>query len=197
MLYRASDGSGIIAGAGGVKTLYYSAPAYFRRGYKYVLDENWEPIECYKEYGINETRIIDYDAWVVNPERSPYNYAPLANPITTVLDAYNSYYTSYNEEDSNNSPYTQFENTDNDIFEARLKPRGSLTLFRSRNPITGDINIMPFPIFTRAGTSGTGIPMALKGSGNPYTGNYKEIEYEVLVQSGTDQLGNAIYTTIK
>jgi hypothetical protein len=139
--------------------LYYSAPAHFQRGYKYVYDENWEYVECYKEYGITDIREINYDAWVLNYERCPWDYAPLANPITTILDAYNSYYTSYNEEDSNNTPYTQFENTDNDIFEARLRPRGSLTLFRTRNPLTGEINIMPFNLDTRASAVGPGTPL--------------------------------------
>ena len=100
--------------------LYYGDPAYFRRGAKSVLDENWEQIDCYNQYGIREIRDIDYDSWIVNTERSPWNYAPLSNPITTVLDAYNGYATTYNEEDSNNSPYIAFENTDRDIFEARL-----------------------------------------------------------------------------
>ena len=176
--------------------LYYSAPAYYRRGYKYIYDENWNIVDCYKEYGIEDVRKINYDDWVVNLKRSHWDYAPLSNPITTILDAYNHYYMSCNEEDSNNAPYEIFETNDNDIFEARLKPRGSLTLFRTRNPITGDINIMPFNISTRASAVGTGTPMELQG-GNPYTGEYKEIEYEVLVQTGTDTLGNPIYESKK
>ena len=176
--------------------LYYSAPAYYRRGYQYIYDENWNIVDCYKQYGIEDVREINYDDWVVNTERSHWNYAPLSNPITTILDAYNHYYMTCNEEDSNNAPYEIFETNDNDIFEARLKPRGSLTLFRTRNPITGDINIMPFNIFTRASAVGAGTPMELQG-GNPYTGKYKEIEYEVLVQTGTDTLGNPIYESKK
>lgn len=193
-LYLAGAGTGVISGQ--PKMLYYSAPAYYRRGYQYIYDENWNIIDCYKQYGIEDVRDIKYDDWVVNTERSPWNYAPLSNPITTILDAYNHYYMTCNEEDSNNAPYEIFETNDNDIFEARLKPRGSLTLFRTRNPITGDINIMPFNISTRASATGTGTPMELQG-GNPYTGEYKEIEYEVLVQTGTDTLGNPIYESRK
>lgn len=193
-LYLAGAGTGVISGQ--PKMLYYSAPAYYRRGYQYVYDENWNIVDCYKQYGIEDVRKINYDDWVVNLKRSHWDYAPLANPITTILDAYNHYYMTCNEEDSNNAPYEIFETNDNDIFEARLKPRGSLTLFRTRNPITGDINIMPFNISTRASATGTGTPMELQG-GNPYTGEYKEIEYEVLVQTGTDTLGNPIYESKK
>ena len=193
-LYLAGAGTGVISGQ--PKMLYYSAPAYYRRGYQYIYDENWNIVDCYKQYGIEDVRKINYDDWVVNLKRSHWDYAPLANPITTILDAYNHYYMTCNEEDSNNAPYEIFETNDNDIFEARLKPRGSLTLFRTRNPITGDINIMPFNISTRASATGTGTPMELQG-GNPYTGEYKEIEYEVLVQTGTDTLGNPIYESRK
>jgi hypothetical protein len=44
----------------------------------------------------------------------------MANPITTTLDAYNLYWSSHTEEDSNHAPYTIFKNDDNDIFEARM-----------------------------------------------------------------------------
>ena len=205
VLFRAGDASGIIGG--NVDMLYYSNPIYYRRGMKNVLDENWELISCYNRYGVEDVREINYDqwepsalgsGWVINEERIPFNghYSALGNPMTVILDAYNGYYSTYNEEDSNNTTYTIIENTDNDIFEARLAPKGSLTLFRSRNPLTGDINIMPFNLATRAGTT-TGVPMALQGSANPYIGDYKEISYDIIVQTGTDQLGNAIYKTIK
>ena len=44
--------------------LYYSAPAYYRRGYQYIYDENWNIIDCYKQYGIEDVRDIKYDDWV-------------------------------------------------------------------------------------------------------------------------------------
>jgi hypothetical protein len=171
---------------------YYSAPASFRRGYKTILDENYDPIECFYEYGIKQT--YEIKNWPVNTERYPSNYHPMANPITTIIDAYNGYATCYTEEDSNQSQYTIFEDKDNDIFEARMQPKGSITLFRTRNPISGDVNIMPFNLSTRAGHT-SGFPMILQGSNNPYTGNYKEIKYEVLVQTGMDNFGNPIFQT--
>jgi hypothetical protein len=39
---------------------------------------------------------------------------------------------------------------------------------------------MPFNLETRAGHT-AGFPMVLQGANNPYTGEYKELEYEVLV----------------
>lgn len=183
-LFRAGDGVGVISGQ--PKMLYYGDPAFFRRGAKSVYDENWEVVDCYNQYGIREIREIDYENWVVNPERCRWGeYAPLANPITTILDAYNGYATTYNEDDSNNSPYIVFENNDKDIFEARLQPKGSLTLFRTRNPLTGEVNIMAHNIMTRASTS-TGVPNALQGSSNPYIDSKKIITYQILVAKDKD-----------
>lgn len=190
LLYTASSAAGVIAGS--PKWKYYGTDATFRRGLAQVYDENWEIIDCYKQYGYTEKREIK-ESWIINPERFDPSIHAMANPITTVLDAYNGYWTSYTEEDSNHAQYEVFENLDQDIFEARLQPKGSLTLFRTRNALTGNVNIMAFDLSTRQNTSGTGIPGQLKGSGNPYTGNYKEIEYEVLVQVGVDNMGNAIF----
>ena len=44
----------------------------------------------------------------------------MANPITTTLDGFNNYWTSYTEEDSNHAPYKLFKDKDQDIFEARM-----------------------------------------------------------------------------
>lgn len=192
--YTASSAAGVIAGE--PKWKYYGTNATYRNGYETILDENYEEIKCYNEYGKTEKRTISSD-WVVNSERCYFHgelnpiYA-ISNPVTSVLDAYNYYLTSYTEEDSNNAPYEIFENTDLDIFEARLQPKGSITLFRTRNPITGEMNIMPFNITTRAAHHG--FPLALQG-GNPYTGDYKQMEYEVLVQTGVDANNNPIYTS--
>lgn len=195
--YTAGSGQGVIAGQ--PKWKYYGNNVSFRRGLAEIYDENWEIIDCYKKYGCEEQRQIS-ESWIVNPERyGDTSINAIANPVTTVLDAYNGYWTSYTEEDSNHAPFEILENKDQDIFEARLQPKGSLSLFRTTNAITGDINIMPFYLTTRQGTGGGGsgwVPGALRG-GNPYTGDYKTIEYEVLVQVGTDPLGNAIFESKK
>jgi hypothetical protein len=134
--------------------------------------------------------------WVVNTERWTPKLTALANPITTVLDAYNGYWSSYSEEDSNHAPFEVFDITDKDIFEARLQPKGSLSLFRTTNPLTGEVNIMAHDINTRLFTGGTGTPLGLKG-GNPYTGGYQSIEIEVLVRDLANQGTNQDGTEVK
>ena len=194
--YTAGAGSGVISNI--PQNIYYGNPASYRRGYATILDENWEEIDCFNQYGIEKTYKISKN-WIVNTDRygvveggRPIHQ--ISNPITTIIDAYNGYATCYNEEDSNQSQYIIFDDLDNDIFEARLAPKGSITLFRTRNPLTGNVNIMPFNLETRAGHT-SGFPMALQGANNPYTGEYKELEYEVLVQTGTDTDGNPIFQT--
>lgn len=176
--YTAEANPGVITGSPEWK--YYGTDATFRRGFASILDENWEKVDCYRQYGYTEKREISSD-WIVNPERIENVSSALANPVTTVLDAYNGYWSSYTEEDSNNAPYEIFESVDKDIFEARLQPKGSLSLFRTTNPLTGKVNIMGVPLYTRLFTSGKGTPMANQG-GNPYTGGYKSYTIEVLVK---------------
>ena len=171
----------------------------FRNGYATVLDENYDEIECFKQYGGSwKTRYRQGDEsivdWVINTERG--DYLPLANPATIIMDAYNHYMLTYTEENSNNAVATYFEDTDTDIFEARLQPRGSLTLFRTRNPLDGQVNIMPINHLTCASMSSTGM-MQLDGTTNPYTGSAGTAEVEVLVQIGTDNNGAPIYQTQK
>lgn len=194
LFYNATSGTGVIIGA--PTWLYYGQDATFRRGLAQVYDENWEVIDCYKQYGFTEKRAIS-SSWIVNPDRFNSTIYAMANPITTVLDAYNGYWTSYTEEDSNHAQYEIFSNDDKDIFEARMQPKGSLSLFRTTNALTGKVNICGVNTTTRQSTTGaTGyVPGALKGSGNPYIGNYDSIEYEVLVETGKDSEGNPIFTT--
>ena len=171
---------------------YYGTDASFRRGLASILDENWNVINCYKQYGYTEKYDISTD-WVVNPKRFNSALHAMANPITTVLDAYNGYWSSWSEEDSNHAPYKIFENEDEDIFEARLKPKGSLSLFRTTNPLTGEANIMPFYLTTRQNANGSGIPMQLQGGANPYLDSYKELAFELMVQIGVDRYNHPIF----
>ena len=175
---------------------YYGTDATFRRGLASIFDENWDVIDCYKQYGYTEKRDISTD-WVVNPKRFNPAFHAMANPITTVLDAYNGYWSSWSEEDSNHAPYKIFENEDEDIFEARLQPKGSLSLFRTTNPLTGEANIMPFYLTTRQNANGSGIPMQLQGGANPYLNSYKELEFELLVQVGVDSYNHPIFESRK
>ena len=196
--YSASAAAGVIPGQPMERFIGYHYN--FRNGYASILDENYDEIECYRQYGgSNEieymkggsTPLVD---WIVNPERA--DYLPLANPMTIVMDAYNHYLLTYTEEDSNHAMATYFEDKDEDIFEARLQPRGSLTLFRTRNPLDGKMNIMPINHITVASMSNTGL-MGLSGKNNPYTGSASTMEVEVLVQIGVDSSGAPIFQSQK
>ena len=201
--YSASSAAGVIPGQ--PRELYTGYNYKFRNGYATILDENYEEIDCFREYGGSyETRYKQDGStplvnWVVNNERVSgigENYLPLANPTTIIMDAYNHYLLTYTEENSNNAMATYFEDVDNDIFEARLQPRGSLTLFRTRNPLDGNINIMPINHITCASTSDTG-KLSLDGKTNPYLGSAGSVEVEVLVQIGIDANGAPIFQTQK
>lgn len=196
--YSASSASGVIPGQPMERFIGYHYN--FRNGYATILDENYDEIECYRQYGGSneieymkggDTPLVD---WIVNTERA--DYLPLANPMTIVMDAYNHYLLTYTEEDSNHAMATYFEDKDEDIFEARLQPRGSLTLFRTRNPLDGKMNIMPINHITVASMSNTGL-MGLSGKNNPYTGSASSMEVEVLVQIGTDSSGAPIFQSQK
>ena len=196
LFYAASSGVGGIAGS--PKWKYYGTNATYRRGMESIYDENWEVINCYKKYGVEEKREIG--KWPINPERYyDEEIHALANPVTTIIDAYNGYWTSFTEEDSNHAKFEFYNDEDLDIFEARLQPKGSLSLFRSTNPLTGKVNIMAFYPTTRQFTGGIGTPLGLKG-GNPYTGGYKSIEIEVMVRdivdAGSDPTDKGDHSTV-
>lgn len=195
--YSAASATGVIPGSPHEKYIGYHYN--FRNGYSTILDENYNEIDCYKQYGGSyELQYMDgkYPIvdWVVNTERA--NYLPLANPTTIVMDAYNHYLLTYTEENSNIALAKYFEDEDQDIFEARLQPRGSLTLFRTRNPLDGEINIRAIQHTTCASMSSTGL-MQLDGKYNPYTGSATNAEVEVLVQIGVDSTGAPIFQTQK
>ena len=195
--YSASSASGVIPGQPRERYIGYNYN--FRNGYSTILDENYNEIECYKQYGGSyEKQYMDGDNpivdWVVNTERA--SYLPLANPITITMDAYNHYLLTYTEENSNIALATYFEDEDQDIFEARLQPRGSLTLFRTRNPLDGKMNIRAIQHTTCASMSSTGL-MQLDGKYNPYTGSATNAEIEVLVQIGVDSNGAPIFQSQK
>ena len=206
--YSASSAAGVIPG---VPIEKYTGYHYnFRNGYATILDENYDEIECYRQYGGSyETQYMVKSGvpavdWICNTERSIVaceggmdgDYLPLANPATIIMDAYNHYLLTYTEENSNHAVATYFEDEDKDIFEARLQPRGSLTLFRTRNPLDGEMNIMPINHITVASMSNTGL-IGLSGKNNPYTGSASSIEVEVLVQVGTDSTGAPIFQSQK
>ena len=128
--------------------------------------------------------------------RTGINYC-FANPFTIIMDAYNGYMSVY-DYGSSNSPKTMIidDSADVDIFENREQPKGSLTLFRTTNPTTGKVNIMPLSISTYPFIQNFPAHIANSAQGNPYNTdnkNYGQIEDTVLTITGQDEFGNPIY----
>lgn len=204
--YVAGSTPGIISGSPNY-TKYMGINGCYRRGVYKTLDDNFEEKDGYKEYGIAVTRERPSDGWPacfgrtgeMGEKVNDPTASILGNPFTFTLDAYNGYAECYAEDDSN-SPYRViFNNGDNDFFEGREQPRGTLSLFQATDPNTGKINIMPFNPLIFPYCEPTGTPMGLQATmGNPYTlGNkYGSITTEELVGTGTDASGNIIYSTV-
>lgn len=152
--------------------VYYIKPgmiAKFRRGLPYDVDENYEPVKVFNPYTISKTyswsevpdiqtngymsvnsdRLMaqglqsfdDTQRWDNQTGDWVGDYF-IANPFTVVLDAYNNYGSIWNYHDSN-YPFTwKLQNDDNPIWEDIERPRGSLSLFTSTNPTTGNPNVL-------------------------------------------------------
>jgi hypothetical protein len=89
------------------------------------------------------------------------NYPWLGNPYYITLDAWNNYGELSTHEWSN-YPYTHnWKNVDNDFFEMREQPKGTLSLFQSTDPNTGKVNIMAFnpTHYPRVAVSGTPVSL--------------------------------------
>lgn len=204
--YTGSSAPGVIAGSPNYTNIVGINGCY-RRGIQKTLDDNFEEINAFQNYGIGTTRKRN-DGWPVclgrtgqmgekvnNPVASV-----VGNPFTFILDAYNGYAECF-EEDTSNSPYRIiFDNVDNDFFEGREQPRGTLSLFQATDPNTGKVNIMPFKSVIFPFCDPIGTPMGLQQTmlGNPYDlgSKYGSITTEELVGTGTDASGNIIYTTV-
>lgn len=204
--YSGSSAPGVIAGSPNYTSITGINGCY-RRGVQKTLDDNFEEVNAFQNYGIGTTRKRN-DGWPIclgrtgqmgekvnNPVASV-----IGNPFTFTLDAYNGYAECF-EEDTSNSPYRIiFDNADNDFFEGREQPRGTLSLFQATDPNTGKVNIMPFKSVIFPFCDPIGTPMGLQQTmlGNPYDlgSKYGSITTEELVGTGTDASGNIIYTTV-
>lgn len=204
--YTGSSTPGVIAGSPNYTSITGINGCY-RRGVQKTLNDNFEEVNAFQNYGIGTTRKRN-DGWPIclgrtgqmgekvnNPVASV-----VGNPFTFILDAYNGYAECF-EEDTSNSPYRIiFDNTDNDFFEGREQPRGTLSLFQATDPNTGKVNIMPFKSVIFPFCDPIGTPMGLQQTmlGNPYDlgSKYGSITTEELVGTGTDASGNIIYTTV-
>lgn len=187
--YRGGDGQGIIHGAPVVA--YQGVTACFRNGFSKDTDENYELINVFRTYLLEYNSPFDYNP---SDEYATDGYmqdkytidhltdtnalilplaTPMANPLSITLDAFNNYISVY-EYGLNNYQYEYIiDNEDEPIFEDIEQPKGSITLFRTTNPTTGKVNIMPweFDCYKSPGLlyGGYGQSLAFVGvSANPY-----------------------------
>ena len=151
---------------------YYARPgiyAQYRKGLRYDTDIDYNTIDAFKTYaleydyrfslsqcmwGLSNEILTDGWMWDYTTQNNltnhGYSNTPMANPFTIVMDAYHDYISIYDYGHSNTPSVYNITNTDNDIFEDREQPNGSLTLFRTTNPYTGKVNIMPFDYISYA-----------------------------------------------
>lgn len=127
-----------------------------------------------------------------------YPAAVVFNPITGILDAYNSYVETYDYENSARPYYENFENKDIDIFTYRCQPKGTITLFVTRNPDSGDMNWLPAPTVNYMSFFGfAGLSLQQAGLGNPYTPTFNpSVTYTQQVITGTMDDGTPIYENV-
>ena len=175
--YTGGSGTGIIAG--NPVRVYDGISAYYRKGCYADVDLDYNTFICFHDYGVSEEYkfTTGYPGsqmltdGIMSCQPYPSVSTPLANPYTIIMDAYNEYF-SLSTYANSNTPYIyKVNNTDVDIFENREQPKGTLSLFRTTNPTTGKINLMPFDTFSYAGFGITG-SLALNNVGatvNPYT----------------------------
>ena len=179
--------------------------AQYRKGKYEDTDINWEVYNPYKNYSIkkvNHNKEVVYPYAIYQKDGTGYvssNFQRRANPFTITLDAYNSRAEIYNHHDSNTPTIIEFdESKDIDTFDNRCKPKGSFTLFRTRNPDTGKMNIMAFTPFTYPSIAGNA-PPGLGTEGllqmlNPYSPNYNGTVYvETLVAVDNTGSGKIIF----
>lgn len=183
-----------------------SITGFYRKGKYEDEDENYNDYVAYKNYSYSRgVAYSDYvDRYAVSNDTSNQGHLQnkwFADPITYTLDAYHSYASAYDWGNSNMLTYVNFdESEDNDNFETRCKPVGSLTLFHTRNPDTGRINVMPFsPITYPAIGGGIGVvgfsQNDIQRMMNPFSGDWtgQVITYTNVI--GQDNFGNPITST--
>jgi hypothetical protein len=165
--YAGGSAAGVIAGGGYIG--YNGYTAVFRRGMSGYLDDNYESQRGFHTYMTRyRSKVEDY--WVGCFGRTGVMGAPVdiprvghwfANPFHITMDAYNGYFEHTTHEWSNHPTTQILENIDNDFFEGREQPRGTLSLFQSTDPNTGKVNIMAFNPTAYPQISSVGTPIAL------------------------------------
>ena len=155
MFYTGGSGTGAIAGQ--PKYIIPGICAQYRVGQQYDTDDNYETIVNCHDYGMSYNyNIRNHETFhPTNSFNGQDGYqrtqfhkldedSSSANPFYITMDAYNNYISISTYADVNNPSTVEFNPDDMDLFENREQPKGSLSLFRTTNPHTGKINIMPF-----------------------------------------------------
>lgn len=189
--------------------------AEYRFGYSYDTDIDYNVFEAYKTY------IMEYsDKYSTNTDdniltdgyqmttRDTNRSTGIANPFTVIMDGYHNYMSIYDYRWNNYPETWQITNLDRDIFEDLEQPQGSLTLFRTTNPTTGKVNIMPWDFSSYHQTNtimgGYGTALAYQAiQVNPYNISFNE-DFTISIQSWvstssnsnfiTNAAGNVVYT---
>ena len=202
--YRGGDAVGVIGG--NPQTPYNGITAIFRRGMNYYYDDMYEVQDAFDTYWYSQLDSRENKKWLTQVHRTGVmgevlteatnDYPWLGNPYYITLDAWNNY-GELSTHEYTNYPYTHnWENVDNDIFELREQPKGTLSLFQSTDPNTGKVNIMAFcpTHYPKVSANGTPIQLQQSALGNPYEGGWTTgITITQTVITGTDGQGNPIY----
>lgn len=202
--YKGANSPGLIGA--NPKTPYNGITAIFRRGMNYYYDDNYEIQPAFDTYWYSQLDSKEGRKWLTQVNRTGVMgevleeatnaYPWLGNPYYITLDAYHNY-GELSTHEWTNYPYThQWENKDNDFFEMREQPKGTLSLFQSTDPNTGKVNIMPFCPCHYPNISITGTPHAIQQSvlGDPYKGEWgTEISYTQFVIIDYTSNGTPIY----
>ena len=194
----------------------------WRKGFYSTGGNNWEDINTYKDYIVYKD-----EGYKANASGLSYNWygidgdktyptkdqrisgvwegeltdfeAVVFNPWTITIDAYHNFVEMYDYTNSTNPEYNNVKDEDQDIFTRRCVPKGTISLFITTNPDTGEVNWLPNTVSTYLimGTPLHGLGQAVVGM-NPWSDTFNPtITYETQVITGTMEDGTPIYETVK
>lgn len=135
---------------------YQGVYALFRRGNQYDWNDDYEVFQAHRNFQLGVTEELDTRA-----NREGYGVRHIFNPYTVIMDAYNGYISISSVGLDEPLEMVCDYSKEIDTFENREKPRGSLTLFQTRNPYTGEMNIMPWRLITYPSMNSAWMPGAL------------------------------------
>ena len=174
---------------------YYKSAEYTLNKPSYSDDmSQFRPSVCWNRAQVYESR------QTVEEGEEPIDFEVMAtacgNPYTVILDAYNKVGAVWRYGDSNTPiTYVFDESDDAQLFEDICQPVGSISLFQTTNPSTGEINVMPFDavVYPYLGLSGS-LALSGKAIGNPYSGDF-DASVSIEVWTSTEVQGGQLGDT--